>query len=524
MSPEATIAAEAGSLGLDADQRLAATTPGALSVRAGPGAGKTRVLVARAANTPGSLVLTFTRAAAREILSRLPAGSDVHATTCHGWSAWWVQRNAERVGLRPGFTVRDEVEAEALWKQVGSELRMGVKTARAIAKDPKARIRYEDLLTRNNSVDYHRVEQLALNLLRRGIRPTYTEVLLDEAQDLSATQWELARLIAADGPLFAVGDPSQAIYTFLRDPDGQPVVVPDRWLGRRDAPTLELRRNYRSTVAVTKAAARLTLVPRPVAQSSVSAEPGWVGCLDDADLVEHVRNVTGGDWGGAALLGRTWSEVERGAERLAAEGIPAVVAKPGSALRTPIGRRVIAGLRCLANPADGLSLAAFAGERVPPILLAGAIDAGVPIVAHAAEHWAPAADLRDVEMFASTGVHVGDGREVAQWFARELLAPPEVVAALDQPGDLEEVIAAAIEADTRALPCSDGAVTCTTIHAAKGAEWDHVWLIGAEEPIRGDEAEERRLFYVATTRARKTCAWVARRDVPASRFVREALP
>jgi DNA helicase-2/ATP-dependent DNA helicase PcrA len=498
---------------LDVYQRGAVDAPGSCSVIAGPGAGKTRVLVARAqrvaADGEQALVLTFTRAAAHEVLRRLegetaPTGL-VHATTLHGFAAWHLGLHPERVGLRPGFTVRDEVEAGALWRQVGAELRIRSSSPKFIGRDPRARDRYERLLLANNSVDYDQVLGLSLDLLRRGPVPHYDEILVDEAQDLSATQWEAVELLAARRRLFVVGDPSQSIYRFAG-------AVPERMPPSDCA----LPVNYRSTSAVVAAASRLALVPRPVQQTvapSAGDWAGWVGCVDELDLAEHVQLVSGGEWGGAAVLGRTWAEVSAAYAALRTAGVPAMVVRPGSLFRTPAARRVIAGLRCLWNPADGLSLASFVGERVPPGILAGAIDAGVPVVTWAAEHWEPAAVLRDVE---------GEGAPLAMWFARELGAEPEVVAALDLPGTLAEVIAAALEGDVRALPAAADCVACTTIHAAKGAEWDHVWVLGCEEPIRGDIEDERRAFYVATTRAKQTCAWVTR-VAAANRFVREAL-
>src|SRR6202012_1625836 len=53
---------------------------------------------------------------------------------------------------------------------------------------------------------------------------------------------------------------------------------------------------------------------------------------------------------------------------------------------------------------------------------------------------------------------------------------------------------------------ADGALVLTTMHSSKGLEWDHVWISRAEEGVVPDEkstvSEERRLFYVAMTRAR----------------------
>jgi superfamily I DNA/RNA helicase len=74
-----------------------------------------------------------------------------------------------------------------------------------------------------------------------------------------------------------------------------------------------------------------------------------------------------------------------------------------------------------------------------------------------------------------------------------------------------------------------------TFHASKGLEFDHVWMIGCENNVIPDDEsptdEERRLFYVAMTRAKKTLTISWRKsdllrgkekDYHPSRFIREA--
>lgn len=72
----------------------------------------------------------------------------------------------------------------------------------------------------------------------------------------------------------------------------------------------------------------------------------------------------------------------------------------------------------------------------------------------------------------------------------------------------------------------EGALVLTTMHSSKGLEWDHVWITRAEEGVVPDEksteSEERRLFYVAMTRARDTLTIATIRKSPVSRFVIES--
>lgn len=72
----------------------------------------------------------------------------------------------------------------------------------------------------------------------------------------------------------------------------------------------------------------------------------------------------------------------------------------------------------------------------------------------------------------------------------------------------------------------DGVLVLTTMHGSKGLEWDHVWISRAEEGVVPDdkspESEERRLFYVAMTRARETLVITSIQKNAVSRFVIES--
>jgi superfamily I DNA/RNA helicase len=71
-----------------------------------------------------------------------------------------------------------------------------------------------------------------------------------------------------------------------------------------------------------------------------------------------------------------------------------------------------------------------------------------------------------------------------------------------------------------------GALVLTTMHSSKGLEWEHVWITRAEEGVVPDEksteSEERRLFYVAMTRARDGLTIATIKKNPVSRFVIES--
>src|SRR5512146_1662629 len=115
----------------EAQARAVAAVDGAVLVLAGAGTGKTRVLTTRLAHIlatrrafPGQmLAVTFTNKAAREMRERVatligPVAEDLWIGTFHSICARILRRHAERVGLKPNFTILDADDQLRLVKQV----------------------------------------------------------------------------------------------------------------------------------------------------------------------------------------------------------------------------------------------------------------------------------------------------------------------------------------------------------------------------------------------------------------------
>ncbi|MEK6294160.1 MAG: 3'-5' exonuclease, partial [Paraburkholderia tropica] len=118
-------------------------------------------------------------------------------------------------------------------------------------------------------------------------------------------------------------------------------------------------------------------------------------------------------------------------------------------------------------------------------------------------------------------------REWMMTYVRKEAAERAVQATYDVISRLNGTFSERIEFLKRANnePAED-ALVLTTMHSSKGLEWDHVWITRSEENIVPDtkspESEERRLFYVAMTRARETLTVTSIRKNPPTRFIREA--
>ncbi len=342
--------------GLDEEQRNAATWPsGPLLVLAGAGTGKTRTLAARAGwlrdqgmDPTRILLLTFTRRAADEMLSRLsPPGAATRGTpapngtsagrirggTFHAIAHRVIRRYAEAFALSPQFSVIDPGDVTDLFDVLRGNHGL-VSTKR---RTPRAAV-CADIYTRCVNTQQpvadvvkagfpwctHVTSQLAemfrayvahkrghglvdfddLLLLWRAaladatagpvLRGMFDAVLVDEYQDVNAVQADIVRLLRPDGSgLTCVGDDAQAIYGFRgADPEHLRRLQADF----PDLAVVRLSRNYRSRQAVL----RLANVVRPQSPGleleltasritgSAGPHPALVRCYDEATQANQI--------------------------------------------------------------------------------------------------------------------------------------------------------------------------------------------------------------------------------------------
>ncbi|MEU7906310.1 ATP-dependent helicase [Actinoplanes sp. NPDC049118] len=276
---------------LNDSQRATVLRPGSMVVRAGPGSGKTRTLVAKAAYTletvlpprRGLAAITYTRHAAREITDRL-IGMDVRADdrvaagSVHGWCLRRILHPfGPLVGVIPpgiGQVVDDNSdEWAALLQRCLDETTTGevvgrvkaevVRIRRRISagldqdlRDPLARaaILFDERLNANGLYDFDLMVAASLNILRRDSRVTrlvaarFPIVIVDEYQDLGPVLHELVTHLHDHGPaaVVAFGDPDQTIMRFTgADPRFLAALAE-----RRDFADETLNINYRCGAAI----------------------------------------------------------------------------------------------------------------------------------------------------------------------------------------------------------------------------------------------------------------------------------
>ncbi|AZG48586.1 ATP-dependent helicase [Gordonia insulae] len=535
--------------GLDPEQQRAVLAPrGPVCVLAGAGTGKTRTITRRIAHlidsgqvNPGQvLAVTFTTRAAGELRARLRSlgiagpGNSVQAQTFHAAALrqlryFWprglswelldhklpvVARAADHVGLTTTTESLRDLASEIEWAK-GSLIGPADYASRAAAEardtpfphDVVARVfdGYETA-KRNGShllLDFDDLIIYAGELLREpaaatDFRSRYRCFVVDEYQDITPVQQLLldAWLGERDN-LTVVGDANQTIYSFAGATARYLLEFTRRY---PDATLVRLERDYRSTPEVVSLAnqvigataerspgTRLELigqrprgpVPRPAEFADDLREASGV-----AAQVKHLINA-GTAPSEVAVLYRVNAQSERFEEALTGAGIPYQV-RGSEAFFTRT--EIVQAMRKLAATAerDDLPHDVDATRVVRAVLAPLGLSESEPAGPHAKARWESLRALMSV--------------------VDELVA--------DEPGiTLQRLVTElTLRAEERHTPGQAG-VTLASLHAAKGLEWDAVFLVGLTEgsvPItqaveRGDDAieEERRLFYVGITRARE---------------------
>jgi DNA helicase-2/ATP-dependent DNA helicase PcrA len=553
---------------LDPDQLAAATADSPLMIIAGPGTGKTRTLAhrialgvsGRQAEAQPSLAITFTRRAAEEMRARLAAllpgpEPDVTVTTFHGLGLMILREQAEQAGLAPGFGVADDAARLEIAAELTGSARDGRRLLAEAAAEPAPRELLVKALAARNLVDFDGLIELPAALLAaapavaESLRERWPRISVDEYQDIDATQYQLLRLLAGDGRgLTVIGDPDQAIYGFR----GADVALFLRF--GEDFPgaaTRQLTQNYRSSRPIVtgalQAVAPSSLVPgrtlraaRPAAaavptQRSAPGAPrkrdtpggvipaadaliGWHEAADEraeaAWIAREIERLLGGasfhslDTGRAAghghdglglsdvaVLYRTDAQAEALGQALTRAGLPFQKSSHDLLERRTGVPEIVREMRLAP---DGEIPERAASGTPGGTTVASRLRRAVRTLAARAGGQAAAIDVRA---------------------AGEVLAPLARRCGSDLDRFLTEI---SLGAETDALDPRADAVTLLTLHAAKGLEFEVVFLAGCERgllplwiPGQGpaseeDLAEERRLLFVGISRARArlflTCA------------------
>ncbi|PVG83142.1 ATP-dependent DNA helicase [Nocardioides gansuensis] len=537
---------------LDPEQRrVAEALRGPVRVLAGAGTGKTRAITHRIAYGVASgvyvptevLAVTFTTRAAGEMRGRLRAlgAGGVQARTFHSAALrqlrfFWPRVHGHelpelvesKIGILAGAARRLRLTADqALLRDLASEIewakvsnispdtypRLAPARGRAVNgldSDTVGRVfeGYEVLKRGQGRMDMEDVLLFAAGLLAEEeavaaqVRRQYKWLVVDEFQDVSPLQSALLDLwLGGRDEICVVGDPAQTIYSFAGADASYLREFPAKHPGTT---SIELVRNYRSTPQVV-AAANALLAGTPskgvdlVAQQPPGVEVRHSAHPDEVAEAEAVATrivelrATGTPASEIAVLFRINAQSETFEEALTARGVPYVIRGAARFFDRPEVRQGVTLLRGSARSGEG-------DGPIPEQVRATLSGLG----------WSPEAPT-------------SRGQTRDRWESWQALVDQAEEFAREHPG--APLGAFVDELDRRAAeqhaPVADG-VTLATLHAAKGLEWDAVFVCGVQDgtlPIIYAEGaaaieEERRLLYVGLTRARRelSISWAQARN------------
>lgn len=538
---------------LDPEQRrVAEALRGPVRVLAGAGTGKTRAITHRIAHGVATgvyaptevLAVTFTTRAAGEMRGRLRqlGAGGVQARTFHSAALrqlryfWPTVHGSDlpsivesKIGLLASAARRQRLQADqALLRDLASEIewakvsnvhpddyaRVAAERGRAVSghtPDTVARVfgSYEDVKRAQGRMDMEDVLLLTAGMLADDervaaqVRRQYKWFVVDEFQDVSPLQSALLDLwLGGRDEICVVGDPAQTVYSFAGANADYLREFPRKFAGTT---SVELVRNYRSSPEVVGAANTLLegspsegvrLQAQRPSGPTVSYTPYPDEVAEAESVAARVRALRerGRALGEVAILFRINAQSEAFEEALAARGLPYVVRGAARFFDRPEVREAVTRIRGAARSGQGDERGDELLETVHGTLAGMGWTSEAPTTrGQTRDRWESWQALVDQAIeFAGAGGDLG--------------------------GFVDDLDRRAAE---QHAPVADG-VTLATFHAAKGLEWDSVFLCGLQDgtlPITYADTpaaveEERRLLYVGMTRARLDLAlsWALARN------------
>ena len=540
---------------LDNEQRaVALATRGPVCVIAGAGTGKTRAITHRIAYAAAIgtmdphkvLALTFTARAAGEMRTRLRslgvpavAARTIHAAALKQLTFFWPQvfggRTPDLLTTKSGFlteaikraqlqgelsiTSRDllrDIATEIEWAKV-SQIAPSDYLSESLKRTVKPRINpeqlakvytaYESVKHQERAIDFEDVLLLTTAMIeeerevRERVQDQYRFFTVDEYQDISPLQQRLINAwLGSRQELCVVGDPAQTIYSFA---GATPVFLNSFTQRFPEAEVVRLTTGYRSTPEIIFTANSIlrkgAMGNELVAINDHGSKPTITAYNDETgEIAGIVRDITqliseGTPAQEIAVLARTNSQLNGLEKAMNSANLPYQVRNTERFFERKEVRDFLKQVRTASViPTEGVVWLDELRTLAQPFLTGGAID-GIAALMHLAR-----------ELDGDSG-----------------FTPKNLRAYLREVEDRVQ------QNNPPTMPVT----TLATLHAAKGLEWDRVFLMGVSDGIlplennstTGDQAsidEERRLFYVGITRAKSDLRLSYRGK--ASRFLAEA--
>jgi len=547
--------------GLDPEQQQAVQAiRGPVCIIAGAGTGKTTVITHRIAyaiaagvtDTSKTLALTFTARAAGEMRARLrtlgipnATARTFHAAALKQLMYFWpysmggsfpslltsksgaIAESFQRAGttLVPQASLLRDVASEIEWAKVleiapedyveaalgaGRSIKTGSAPQRfdadnsARAENPKNTLEeiakiyssYESLKRQERAIDFEDVLLLTVGMLeedrdvRERVRDQYRFFTVDEYQDVSPLQQRLLNLwVGNREEICVVGDAAQTIYSFAGASSAFLLNFTKKY---PKAEVIRLSRGYRSTPEIISTANAI------LRQGGIVASEGHeLSSMNDHGAEPLVRKFESASAEAKAIVFKI--------QELFGKAGPAAPAAPAQADASGMEFSDIAILARTNSQLDTFERELRA--------------AGIPSQLKTSERFFERTDVKDaMRVIRSASVLPADdgdwyhtltsvllpfgNADYVQAFLR-LAATMKADGAPSLRTFLRELEDRADQNNPPTLP----GVVLATLHAAKGLEWPHVFLVGVNDgilPMGNDINEERRLFYVGLTRAKRS--------------------
>lgn len=590
----------------DKQVQAVTTTAGPVLVISGPGSGKTRCLTHRVAWLIASgipayriLAVTFTNKAAGEIKHRvatlLKSSGLPTVGTFHALGLRILRREIEALGYGKNFTILDSADQLALIKRVSVSLGLDPKRhspGGLLSKVQKAKTEllwpdeyepkghtertvanvwrgYQSELAKMNAVDFGDLIALPVRMFRKypavlaHWQTSWDYLLVDEYQDTSHDQYTLIKLLAqGHRNLFCIGDDAQSIYQF-RQADIRNILNFQK--DYAEGQVILLEQNYRSTKTILAAAQAVisnntAQFPKDLWTDNAAGHSiAVVECATERheaaylvatlDALKKQRYALSD----CAVLYRTHAQSRALEEQLVRAGVPYRIVGGIRFYERREIKDLLAYLRLLNNPVDGVSLervvdapprgigtvtlgrifAASAPDLIAAVAVVGTTQNPTSRIGTALVDFhallvrlRKTAAVKPVSALVRTVIKEtryedylrtlkGEAAETIEERLENVHELLTVATKYDTEGPdglskfLEEV---ALLQDTDRLREGERAVTLMTMHAAKGLEFPVVFIAGMEEGLfphsrtifaPHELEEERRLCYVAVTRAKE---------------------
>ena len=516
-------------------------------ILAGPGTGKTRVLVNRiqrliaSATAPADAILaiTFTNKAAQEMRERLAllmgaAAQTVTVATFHALGLQIIREQLEHTGRSDNFALIDADEKALIarhhlgWEKQSIRQRLAdisaIKQRLADTEDePEWFGAWQQALRELNLFDLDDLLAMPLHLLEADpqlaahYRQQFSWVLVDEYQDVNRAQYALIRLLAPTNAsnLFAIGDPNQAIYAF-RGADIR--YIRQFSADYPQAAVFHLNQSYRCPGPILRASGDVLHTADNDEAGLLCGVPSQVRIAinhypsDKAEaegLARSIEQLLGGvsffsidsavtsgeacDIGGLgeiAILCRLGRQMDAIEQALRDHHIPYRIVGEVPFFRQEPVKSILLQCRAAHNPGNP-----FLHQQVMTQFA---------ISTEQLQHWAKLATSR--ALVEAVAAH--NDPELTEHPALRRLF--DLCDAFPAPQAFLDYLALGTLADD--YSAATEAVSLMTLHASKGLEFDAVFIPGCEQGLlpyalfeaqTSDVDEEQRLLYVGMTRAKK---------------------